>query len=199
MYRRPAFTLVELVTALALASMLLAAIAGVLVYSHRQLNQVNDLSMRRWEASVIRIVRRDIQLASQISISDGWIWLSGEFPVPGSDTYVDRVGYGIAPWIRATGGETAARLSPTSENQNERSSPPPVRKETVPTVLVRVCGREGQPIVVGPSRIVMERLDDNGTPQPLSANPIEIAKQLRMWLWVEDSSEPALVTDLVAH
>ncbi len=199
MCNRPAFTLVELVTALALASMLLAAIAGVLVYSHRQLNQVNDLSMRRWEASVVRIVRRDIQLASQISMSDGWIWLSGEFPVPGSDNYVDRVGYGIAPWIRATGSDSAVRASPTSEKLSERSSSMASRNDTAPTVLVRVCGREGQPIVVGPSRIVMERLDDNGMPQPLSANSIEIAKQLRMWLWVEGSSEPALVTDLVAH
>jgi prepilin-type N-terminal cleavage/methylation domain-containing protein len=167
---RLGFTLVEMVVALAIASMLMAAIAGVLVMSHRQLNLVADSSQTRWQSSVSSIMRRDFLQASHIHVDNDWIWLSGEFSNHGSPTAANSVGYGVAPWMIE--GQTA---------------------------LVRVCGTEGQPLVVGPNRLIIERLDDSGTPQPLSAQPTAISKQLRLWVWQADSSSPELIRDLVVH
>jgi prepilin-type N-terminal cleavage/methylation domain-containing protein len=167
---RPGFTLVELVVALAIASMLLTSIAGVLIISHRQLNVVADNSQNRWHALVTSIMRRDFLLASQVHVENDWVWLSGEFLNQGNDATANRVGYGIAPWIIE--GQTA---------------------------LVRVCGDEGQPLVIGASRLIVERLDEAGTPQPLSTRPTAISNQLRLWVWQADSQSPVLIRDLMVH
>ncbi|MFO0940468.1 MAG: prepilin-type N-terminal cleavage/methylation domain-containing protein [Pirellulales bacterium] len=190
MLHRKAFTLVELVAALAMAAVLMAAISGVLIYSHRQLGSVTQQSASNWKQSVERVFRNDVQLASEIYVEDNWVWLVGEFPVPGSDSYADRVGYGVDLWI------PEANSNPTDQ-------------KTTPTALIRVCGTSGQPMLVGVNRFVIERLDDSGTPQPISASPTPIARQLRLWIWQQSTSEkstpagltqePTMITDLVAH
>ena len=164
-----AFTLVELVVALGLGALLMTALVGVLKSVDRQLDEVRLKTQSDWSLLTGRLLYRDLLFASRISSVDGWIWLEGTFPGYGATGRIDKVGYRCAESFAA--GETA---------------------------LMRWANGRGEPVVLGPRRIQIERLDSSGVPQPLSALPTPISGEVRVWIWM-DGDTPAFTKDFVLH
>lgn len=165
-----AFTLMEVVLALALGAMLMVALVGVLRSTSRQLQQARPVSQANCDTA-FRVISRDLLLAQTIAVKDGWIDLTGSFPEFGSeDTHARKVAYGIAAAV----------------NGDE-------------TVLMRVTEHGGQSIAPQITRIDIERLDSTGTPQPLSSQASSLAGAVRVWLWDADVGRPTLERDVVVH
>ncbi len=172
--RRPAgllggFTLIELVVALALGAMLMAALVGVLRSVDRQLSEVKREATQDWQRPVLEVLHRDLMLSSEISSSDGWIWLDGSLPTyRRRPSLARRVGYRCVSWI-----------------------------DDSETVLLRLADDHGEPLAIGPRRVLIERLDGSDTPQPLSAMPAAMPDRVRVWIWDGELDEPMLTRDLV--
>ncbi len=163
------FTLVELLVALTMGAMLLAAIVGVLRSVNQQLNIALRESKETLKSSILELFYNDFLNASAISSSGGWIWLEGVFPTFSGDAVITkRIGYHCVPWIKQ--GQSA---------------------------LVRLGDGQGELVSVGPRRLLIERLDSTNTPQPLSQAPTPIPSRLRLWLWETDTEEATLVKDFV--
>ena len=167
--RETGFTLIEMLVALTMSAMLLAAIVGVLRGVNQQLNIALRESKQAANSSAVELFYSDFLNASAISSSGGWIWLDGIFPTfGGEETIAKRVGYHCVPWIKE--GQTA---------------------------LVRLADGKGALVAVGPRRLLVERLDSTNTPQPLSQSATPIPSRLRLWIWETDSEEATFVKDFV--
>jgi prepilin-type N-terminal cleavage/methylation domain-containing protein len=171
--RKAGFTLVELTVALALGAMLMVAIVGVLQSVSNQLKHAQRESHGDWRSSAKRVLQADLMFAAQISSADGWLWLDGTFPPQGATSEVTRrVGYGCAPGFQ--------------EGQS---------------TLMRVADGRGEPVVFGPKRMLVERLDASGTAQPLSEQQTIAPRRVRIWMWLNTDAEdaPSFIQDLVLH
>ena len=165
--KQGAFTLVELVVALALGAMLMTALVGILRSVSGQLKLAQTWATREWETSAVELLHRDLMLSARISHKDGWIWLDGEFPdFQRPEGREQRVGYSCVPWMNET------------------------------SAMIRLGAGSADLVAVGPRRILLERLDQTNTPQPLSEAATVTPERLRLWIWSNDSSEPSLVRDI---
>ena len=100
------FTLVEMLVALIMSALLLAVIVGVLKGVDLQLKIALQESKRSSYSSVAELLYSDMQNASAISMSGGWIWIEGVFQSFGrKESIAKRVGYRCVPWIKD--GESA--------------------------------------------------------------------------------------------
>lgn len=165
------FTLVELSVALALAGMLMAAIVGVLVQIKRQVAITHAITQTQWHDEVNKLVRRDFLGATSVCVRSGDIWLKGEFCTTSSKG--DRtqwIGYGIRPWI--VNGQQ---------------------------VLVRYSPGKAEPLVVGPTKILLERLDQVGAHQPVSDQFTPSSPSYIMWIWIDNQVQPALTIHLTSR
>ncbi|MEZ6137056.1 MAG: prepilin-type N-terminal cleavage/methylation domain-containing protein [Pirellulaceae bacterium] len=161
--RAPGFTLVELTVALALGAMLMVAIVGILQSMSRELEFAKHEADQDWQSSVKRLLHQDLLCASQISTAGGWYWLDGSFTAADSKSgTLRKVGYRCVPGI--LDGES---------------------------VLMRVADRHGEPVLFGPTKMHIERVDSRGVAQPLSAQPTAVPRYVRVWIWMPDDEDTA--------
>ena len=164
------FTLVEVSVALALVSLLMVAIVGILRQSQTQLKTIEAERKEDWIDSAMSRIHSDLLLASTIRASEGAVRLEGEFPALDghqSPRFTQQLSYHCKPWL--DGG----------------------------SVLLRQSELGGTPVAIGPRRLMIERLDSSGVPQPLSSQATPIPAAVRVWLW-DDLEMTALVQrDLV--
>lgn len=167
-----AFTLMEVVLALALGAMLMASLVGVLRSTDRQLKHAKLPANGESNCDIaFRTVARDLMLAQTIQADEKWITINGSFPdFDGNGSYPAQLRYGIA-----------------------------AQGATGKSVLMRIADNRGQAIAPGVSRIVIERIDARGVPQPLSGQPISLSGVLRIWMWETGSDTPSLERDVVVH
>ncbi len=66
-----------------------------------------------------------------------------------------------------------------------------------PSTLERVERGRTHTLALGPTRLVVERLDAAGSPQPLPPAPGPMPLQVRVWIWQDDEQAPFLIRDLV--
>jgi len=170
---RSGLTLIELVLALALSSMLMAAMVGVLRSTSIQAVAVDSMQLERWPVRFVDRLRRDLQSADSL-------------------------------W--STGGEVIIRCEPPSYAAAQPSAIKPGNRtvryrciefaESGPALLRIDTGR---PCVLGlgPRKMVVERVDRLGNPQPLPNAPGPLPPQVRCWVWGDDDSEPILSIDVV--
>lgn len=165
------FTLIELSVALSLAAMLMAAIVGVLIQTQRQTVLTHALTKTHWQESVKKLMRRDFLLAKTVRVSSGDLWLEGDFPeAASSGARSQLVGYGIRPWI--------------FDGQS---------------VLVRLLPDRITPLVVGPSKLVAERLDNRGISQPISDQFVATSSQYVVWIWEDEQPEASVTLHIASH
>lgn len=162
-------TLVELVIALFLASLLMVGLLGVLKGVERQRQIVERIPDDLWRGRVQEILERDLLAAEKIGWSVDRLVLEGTLPTyePGLASSHRNVEYGIA-------GLHGAH-----------------------PVLYRRDRGELQWIALGPRRILAERIDRAGIPQPLPAQPGPLPQRLRVWIWVDLESPPVLQFDIM--
>ena len=164
------FTLVEVVVAIALGALLMTGLLGVLRGVSYKLRYVERQASQDWKTACKQLINRDLLTASKISSADGWIWLDGSFSrFQAGADPAERIGFRCVPWIHGQSG------------------------------LVRMSQHETELITVGPRRIVIERLDGDGVPQPLSPTPTALPDRLRMWLWESAGEEASFVCDMVTR
>ncbi|MEM8736453.1 MAG: prepilin-type N-terminal cleavage/methylation domain-containing protein [Planctomycetota bacterium] len=158
--QRRGMTLVEISVALALMSMLMVAIVGVLRQVDRQLKVLDSGQPVNLDWPIFRIVERDLMVASSIALKENALLLRGSFEVAGRRETTDQLQYRIVPWI---------------DNQ---------------TALVRQAGQRAELVSIGVELFVAERLDSSFVPQPLSPTWTNIARGYRLLLWRDGASEP---------
>lgn len=162
------FTLIELVLAIALGALLMAAMVGVLKGATQQLRIAQQRTRQSWHTATLEQMHRDMLLASRIHSSDGWVWLEGEFnEFSGQRDKSKRVGYQCVPWIDGRGA------------------------------LVRNSDQATELLAIGPRRMVIERLDANNMPQPLSAVATPMPERVRVWIWTDDAINAEVLRDIV--
>lgn len=88
-----AFSLLEVVVALALGAMLMGALVGVLKSTRQELAILESKFGANWQADAHRLLQRDLLMASRVSTGDGWFWLDGVF----DDASARRIGYKCVP------------------------------------------------------------------------------------------------------
>ena len=177
--RRAGMTLVELMVAIALSAMLLVSLVGVLSGIAKQGKVVDKLDQPVWPARFAKLVRRDLLAAESVWQSNGIVWMRTDAPVyesyrstsrtNSSDVGVRRIGYQC------------------------------VVSSDSPAILYRRDQERRCAMAIGPTRIVLERLDDQGTPQPLPSSPGPVPDQVRVWVWNDPAVSPVLVRDLVVR
>jgi hypothetical protein len=167
---RRGVTLIELVAATALASLMMVAMVGVLQAVSQQTSLAQRQRHVRWPSRFEELLRRDLLAAERLHASDGFVWLTGELA-----NYRDpdacefrSVGYGCI----ATGDRAA---------------------------LIRLDGDFRDFVAIGPRRIVLERLDSTGDPQPLPQSPGPVPRHVRIWLWEAPNEEPTYSSDIVLY
>lgn len=165
--KRHGMTLVELVIAIALSAMLLTALVGVLKGVSRQSNLAESLDRPSWPATFLDLLRRDLRAAEAIWAEEGVIWIETDAPKYGAGEGVRTVGFAC---IEIDSGQ---RLLTRHDEGTSRA------------------------LAIGPSRLIIERVDRSGSTHPLPPAPGPVPPQLRVWLWQGDHSEPVLLRDVV--
>jgi hypothetical protein len=166
---RCAMTLIELALALTLAAMLLVALVGVLRSVATQLTVADQHRTERWPTQLVDLLYRDLLVAESISARDGMIWIEGVLP-----TYEQQVsdkerivGYGCVS----------------------------IYKDS--SALVRMDGQTRGYIAIGPRRLVVERIDGDGYPQPLPMDAGPVPRRVRIWVFRDDLDNTVFVRDLL--
>lgn len=146
------FSLFELSVALAVGTMLMIALVGVLRSSHLQL-RVAEEQMAKTEIDEVRqLIEFDLTFASQISERDGRIWIEGDFRSFESRRPSRLIAYACEPWIN---GDSA---------------------------LVRTKDSRTDLAAIGFAQLNVERVDTAGVGQPLSPDWSALPKRLRVRL-----------------
>lgn len=167
--QRNALTLVELVLATALAAMLAAALLGVLSTVGKVGSMVDSGSHANWNAQFLELLYRDLIVADTVWAEGRSFMLGGRF-----DSYTDEmktvqiVAYGVTV--------VDGSFSLVSRREDH--------------------GVSGY-FSASATRIVIERLDSDGFPQPLPSAPGPVPDRVRVWVWNEVDSPPVFVRDLV--
>jgi prepilin-type N-terminal cleavage/methylation domain-containing protein len=167
---RRGLTLIELLVALAMASLLMAATIGVLRGVSIQVHRANPSTHVGWEFVLAELLRRDLAVAEKACYRDGILWLEGEFEPIGFDTRqeIRRVGYAC----HALGAVSLLARS----TENSRGD-----------------------IAVGPSRILVERIDSAGVCQPLSGIPGPAPSHIRVWVRNNGETHDEVMFDVIAY
>lgn len=167
--RHIGLTLVELVVALFLASLLMVGLLGVLKGIERQRQIVEQVPDELWQIRVQELLERDLRAASSVGWSAGRLTLEGTLPSYelGSPSTERSVEYGISDF-----GEGDS-------------------------LLYRRDRGELQWIAIGPRRLVAERIDPLGMPQPLPVRPGPVPQRMHVWLWNELEGPPILHFDVM--
>lgn len=163
-------TIIELMVSIALSAILVSALVGVLRGVKQQAELANKYDNPVWPARSLELFRRDLLAASSIWLEDETIWMQTDAPsYESGNAGLRRVGYGIQPL---------------------RNAPP---------LLERIDENASATLAIGPSRIVVERIDSEGQPQPLPAFPGPVPNQVRVWIFGENADEVYVVQDLVVR
>ena len=148
-------TLIEVMVALALSALMLTALVGVLKGFRIQEQTAESLQTERWPPKFVNLLYRDLLVCDGVFASNKTVWLTGNLPA-----YADsnqngrrRIGYRI---VETGGGETAP---------------------------VRINGPYRQLIALRASRIVVERVDDQGVAKPLPFARGPVPQRVRVWVW----------------
>lgn len=167
--RSRALTLVELVLATALAAMLMAALLGIMTTVSNMAAAVESESDTDWHAQFLELLFRDLIVADTAWVEGRSLMLGGRF-----ESYTDEmkivhtVAYGVT--------SVDSSLSLVSRREDR--------------------GALGY-FATNAHRVVIERLDSDGFPQPLPSEPGPVPDRVRVWMWGELESFPVLVRDLV--
>ena len=169
---RRGMTLVELMVAIALSAMLLGVLVGVLSGIAKQSKLVSKYDQPVWPAEFLSLLRRDLTAADAIWSDKGTIWIRTDAPAYAANNAnakkgMRRIGYGCG-----TLRDGQAILTRTD-----------VDRQSV--------------LALGPKRIILERLDDLGSPQPLPSAPGPMPEQVRVWIWNDTGNSPVVLRDLV--
>lgn len=167
---RAGVTLIEIVAALLLASLLFAALIGVARNVSNYVSAAEQRFRSDWHNAFIDILQRDLMASESLWAVDGSIFMAGALPVYASSNQVTN--RTIAFCCVSYGGEFGS-------------------------VLVRYDRGLPGHIAAGPVKLKVERLDDDGYPQPLPHAPGPIPKRVRIWIWESLDGQPVLQRDLV--
>ena len=162
--------MIELLVAITLAVMLMSAMTGLLRSLQHPLRKAEQIDTPLWPAGLEASIRRDLQTATSVHRQGDIIWLTGAFASnAGTPTNASSsyVGYACIPLSDQHPG------------------------------LVRLDPDGVELIALGPRRLVLERIDDLGIPQPLPPVAGPIPRQLRLWVYGVDAQTPLIVRDIV--
>lgn len=161
-------TLVEVTVALALSGLLMAALVGVLRGTQIQLRAAQRLQTPVWSFQAIDLIQRDLIAAERLAWSHDTLWIQGTLPSYSPDGELKRrqVGYAI------------------HSLPNGKSA------------LVRIDSTGIEYMAIGPTRMLVERIDDDGILQPLPPTAGPVPAHVRIWIW-GDTELPNLSQDLV--
>lgn len=173
---RKAMTLVELMVAVALSALLLSALVGVLRGVDVQSKMAVKLDRPVWPSRVIDLVRRDLIAATAIWAESNTVWIRTDAPSYKVHGLGDRESAGT----RRVGYR--CRVLPGGD-----------------PVLERVDAGRSSVLAIAPTRIIVERLDSVGAPQPLPLQPGPVPQQVRVWIYETDSNSPTIVKDVVTR
>lgn len=165
--RRAGFTLIELTVALALAALLFAALVGVARVAQQQAQLVERRLQPRWKQATLQLLYRDLLSAQRVWSRPGELSMRGNFIQPLSS------------------GEEASTVTYRLQNLGERG------------LLVRVADDVAECVALDLRRVVVERIDSAGDPQPLPSSPGPVPARVRVWLWTGDLESSPMMQDLV--
>ena len=168
--RRRGMTLLELMVAIALSAMLLGAMVGVLGGIAKQSKVADTYDQDIWPSRFCSLLRRDLVAAEAVWFSNNVIWIRVDAPA------YQNVGVGTR--------DIGYRCRRTDAGKS---------------VLERLDGERQSVLAIGPTRIAVERLDSLGVPQPLPPIAGPVPAQVRIWVWGDDSDQPAVLRSLVVR
>ncbi len=167
--KRQGTTLLEMVVALSLASMLLVALSGVLAGLVRQRRQAEVVDSREWIHSLDKIFWNDLAQARSVALDEGVLWMV----VPNSQA------------ARGNGNEAIAyRLNVAGKGQFS---------------LVRAVYREAiakselieqKTLAWNVRQVSFERIDDSGRDQPFPKTLGPAPRGFRYRIWMSNFTEP---------
>lgn len=167
---RRGVTLIELLVAITLAAGLLVAMLGVLRAVKQPIRRAQqvDLASNAWQQGLRKWLLKDLQQASSIHQSGGTIWMHGNF-----ESACDPIsGTDVVGYTCMPMGSSSA--------------------------LTRIEANGIELFALGMQRIVVERVDESGTPQPLPPMAGPVPDRLRVWIR-GNQSDVLFAFDVVAH
>lgn len=168
-YEVAGFTLLEVTVSLAVSTMILIALIGVMRSVGGQLRSLKEQKSERL-GLIPQILQQDALTTSMISRKADSYVLVGSFVSPDlTEPYQELVIYECTNWLDGS------------------------------LVLVRRTNEQQEVVAKGIRRIVIERLDSQGVPQPISTLPIPFPSRARVWLWTDERDAAPLIFDMSAH
>ncbi|MEO1619006.1 MAG: prepilin-type N-terminal cleavage/methylation domain-containing protein [Planctomycetota bacterium] len=161
---RRGMTLFELLLAVALSAMLLAALVGLLQGTSRQVKLASNFETPAWKSNVIKLIKADMQSAESIWQADGRVLMRSSPP----------------PYYETSGVQIIAFEC--------------VRLGDQSPALLRIQGKRKDVLALGPTRLKIERLDSDGIPQPLPDQPGPPNRQFRIWVFERDQEQASIET-----
>lgn len=148
---RTGMTLFELMLALALSTLLLAGLVGVLSGVSKQAKVSESFEQPAWPSRTADILRNDLLAAESLWRQGETVWmLTDAPPYQGIENPSRRVGYACQA---------------ISDDQH---------------ALVRIAGTHTALLGLGPTEFVLERIDGNGIAQPLPHQPGPVPASARL-------------------
>lgn len=170
---RRGLTLIELLLAIALSALLMAAVTGVVQGISRQSRLAEDLERPVWPAEVVDLVRTDLLAASSLWMNEDTLWIRSDPPAYQSPRLAE-----VSTGVR----EIGYRCSQTDGGYQ---------------VLRRLDGVDRRTLALGVQKILLERLDREGIPQPIPRSPGPVPTQVRLWIWTSERPSEPLVRDVL--
>lgn len=163
-------TLIELLVTITLAAGLLVAMLGILRAVKQPIRKAQHTEQKTgtWQIGLKKWLTKDLQQATSIHQSNGTVWMQGSFDSACESNSATRFV-----------GYTCLSMGSTS-------------------ALTRIETRGQELFALGMQRIVIERIDDQGTPQPLPPMAGPVPDRLRVWVRGE-LDEALYAFDVVAH
>ncbi|MBN8603415.1 MAG: hypothetical protein J0M26_20435 [Planctomycetes bacterium] len=163
------FTLLEVTVSLAVSAMILVALIGVVRSLGGQLRRLQEQKSDHIEL-VQNILQQDALAASVISRKGESYILVGNFVSPSpNDLYLESVIYECKTWL-----------------------------DGMP-VLVRRTNQQQEIVAKGVRRMVVERMDSQGVPQPISNLASPFPSRARIWLWMDSRDSEPMMFDVSAY
>jgi hypothetical protein len=163
------FTVLEVTVSLAVSAMILVALIGVMRAVGGQLRLLKEQKSERL-GLIQQILQQDALTASMISRKADSYVLVGNFVSPDlNESYHELVIYECNTWLDGS------------------------------LALVRRTNEQQEVVAKGIRQIVIERLDSQGVPQPISNLPIPFPSRARVWLWTDERDAAPLMFDMSAH
>jgi prepilin-type N-terminal cleavage/methylation domain-containing protein len=157
---RRGFTLVELVVALTLASLLLTALTGVLKSLAMQAKRSTESRATDISYAIEAIVWHDLSQARSVALTNGVLWMLIPGPPPISSQSYD------SQYLRSGAGTSKAHIIAYRLVPAEGVGFSLVRQAYIGSQMNGVPIFE-QTIAWNVEKTAFERIDDNGDPQPL--------------------------------